>query len=73
MWLQIGMDSMLKLLWEFIIQTGFAVLEIRPQNAFTAFRALLPSKDITGNYFLMNMEGLPQSQLFFYIFPESIE
>ncbi len=25
MWLQIGMDSMLKLLREFIIQTGFAV------------------------------------------------
>ncbi len=29
MWLQIGMDSMLKLLWEFIIQTGFAVHAIQ--------------------------------------------
>jgi hypothetical protein len=28
MWLQIGMDSMLKLLREYIIQTGFAVYTV---------------------------------------------
>jgi hypothetical protein len=38
MWLQIGMDLMLKLLWEFIIQTGFAVLLSRGKTAKIVYR-----------------------------------